>query len=96
MSQTKVVVESDLGNLVVEPSLGSHFHHNLTSLKMGYFHIGKRSGSTDHINWDVLKQARVIRETEHVKLVRYEKPLVIKIDGQNGRGVILRSAEPEE
>lgn len=88
MSQAKVVVESDLGNLVVEPSLGSHFHHNLTSLKMGYFHIGIKTGSKDFINWKLLKQAQVVRKTEHVKLVRFEKPLVIKIDSQSGRGVI--------
>lgn len=96
MSQAKVVVESDLGKLVVEPSLGSHFHHNLTSLKMGYFHLGTRTGSTDRINWNVLKQAEIIRQTEHVKLVRFEKPLIIKIDGQNSRGVILKPTEPVE
>ncbi len=90
MSQAKVVVESDLGNLVVEPSLGSHFHHNLTSLKMGYFHIGQKIGSEDRINWNILKQAPVVHQTGHVKLVRFDKPLVIKIDGQSGRGVILK------
>ncbi|HML38621.1 MAG TPA: PEP/pyruvate-binding domain-containing protein [Bacillota bacterium] len=90
MSQTKVVVEADLGDLVVEPSLGSHFHHNLTSLKMGYFHIGKKPGEVERINWDTLKKASVVRRTEHVTLARFEKPLVIKIDGQNNRGVILK------
>ena len=78
MSQAKVVVESDLGRLTVEPSLGSHFHHNLTSLRMGYFHIGNKTGSDDAIHWDVLKQAPVVQQTEHAKLVRFEKPLVIK------------------
>jgi len=90
MSQAKVVVESDLGKLIVEPSLGSHFHHNLTSLKMGYFHIGQKTGAGDFIHWDLLKQARIVKQTDHVKLVRFEKPLVIKIDGQSGRGVILK------
>ena len=90
MSQAKVVVEADLGNLVVEPSLGSHFHHNLTSLKMGYFHIGKKSSDDELINWEVLKKAPIVKETEHVKHVRFEKPLIVKIDGQNNKGVILK------
>ncbi len=90
MSQTKVVIEADLGNLVVEPSLGSHFHHNLTSLKMGYFHIGKKSSDKEIINWENLKQAPVVRQTEYVKLIRFEKPLIIKIDGQSNQGVILK------
>lgn len=90
MSQAKVVVEADLENLVVEPSLGSHFHHNLTSLKMGYFHIGKKSAEQEYINWECLRQAPVVRQTAHVKLVRFNKPLVIKIDGQSNLGVILK------
>jgi hypothetical protein len=90
MSQTKVVIEADLGSLVVEPSLGSHFHHNLTSLKMGYFHVGNKAGGEDHINWDILKEGQIVQKTEHAKLVRFEKPLIIKIDGQNGRGVIVK------
>ncbi|MDF2655028.1 MAG: phosphoenolpyruvate synthase/pyruvate phosphate dikinase [Bacillota bacterium] len=89
MSQAKVVVEADLDHLTVEPSLGSHFHHNLTSLKMGYFHIGKKSPEQEYINWELLRQAKAIRETEHVRLVRFEKPLIIKIDGQSNQGVIL-------
>ena len=90
MSQAKVVVESDLGKLTVEPSLGSHFHHNLTSLKMGYFHIAKKTGSEDFINWEILKQAPIVEQTKHVKLVRFEKPLIIKIDGQSSKGIILK------
>jgi len=90
MSQAKVVVEADLENLVVEPSLGSHFHHNLTSLKMGYFHIGRKESNEERINWDILRQTPVVRETEHARLVRFDKPLVIKVDGQCNRGVILK------
>jgi len=90
MSQAKVVVEADLENLVVEPSLGSHFHHNLTSLKMGYFHIGRKESREERINWDILRRAPVVKETEHARLVRFDKPLVIKVDGQCNRGVILK------
>ncbi len=90
MSQARVVVEADMGRLEAEPSLGSHFYHNLTSLRMGYFHIGKKSESEECINWNSLKQASIVHETEHVKLVRFKKPLIIKIDGQSNKGVILK------
>ena len=90
ISQTKVVVEADWGDLVVEPSMGSHFYHNLTSLKMGYFHIGKKSSRDEFINWDCLKQAPVVYQTEHVKLVRFQTPLIIKLQGQSTKGVILK------
>lgn len=90
MSQTKVVVESDLGKLVVEPSLGSHFYHNLTSLKMGYFHISNTKGEEELVNWDNLKKGQIIGSTKHVKLVRFEKPLIVKVEGQSNKGVILK------
>ena len=89
MSQAKVVVEAEWGKLIAEPSMGSHFYHNLTSLKMGYYHIDKKSRSEEYINWDNLKQAVVVHQTEHARLVRFKKPLIIKIDGQSNRGVIL-------
>jgi hypothetical protein len=60
---------------------------------MGYFHVGNKPGGEDFINWELLRQAPVIASREHAKLVRFEKPLTIKIDGQNSRGVILN---PEE
>jgi len=90
MSQVKVVVEADWGNLEAEPSLGSHFYHNLTSLKIGCFHVNKKGKGEELINWDCLRQAPVVRQTEHVSLVRFPQPLTIKIDGKSGRGIILK------
>ncbi len=89
MSQAKVVVEADMGDLVVEPSLGSHFYHNLTSLKMGYFHISKESKQKEFISWDNLKHA-IVSQTRYVNLARFEESLEIKLDGLNSKGVILK------
>ncbi|TGE37722.1 response regulator [Desulfosporosinus fructosivorans] len=89
MSQAKVVIEADRDNLQVEPSLGSHFHHNLVSLRMGYFHIKKESDS-EFIDWAWLKKAPVFKQTEYVKLVRFEDPIKVIIDGHSCSGVILK------
>ncbi|HYE82387.1 MAG TPA: PEP/pyruvate-binding domain-containing protein [Clostridia bacterium] len=90
MSQAKVVVEADLDILAVEPSLGSHFHHNLTSLKMGYLHIGTKYGNGEYVDWEWLNKAPVHNQTEHVKLIRSDKPFQVKIDGRSRSGVILK------
>lgn len=90
MSQAKVVVEADIDTLAVEPSLGSHFHHNLTSLKMGYLHIGTKHGSGENMNWDWLDKAPAHEQTEHIKLIRSERPFRIKIDGRSRVGIILK------
>ncbi len=89
MSQAKVVIEADRENLQVEPSLGSHFHHNLVSLRMGYFHIGKETAS-EFVDWAWLQKATVIKQTEYVRLVRFENTLKVIIDGHTCHGVILK------
>ena len=39
ISGVKVVVEASLPNMNVDPSQGSHFFQNMTSLRIGYFTI---------------------------------------------------------
>ena len=90
MSQAKVVIEADRESLRVEPSLGSHFYHNLTSLKMGYLHIGADSAEDEYVDWSWLKNMPPVAATEHVRLIRSPEPFIVKIDGRNNAGVILK------
>jgi hypothetical protein len=90
MSQAMVVVEADRIDLQAEPSLGSHFYHNLTSLSMGYLHIKYNSTSAERVDWAWLLDAQVFKQTENVKLLRTEKPFIVKIDGGNSTGIILK------
>lgn len=90
MSQARVVIEADLDSLQVDPSLGSHFYHNLISLNMGYLHIGKFSAS-EFIDWDWLKKQPVLENGEYVRHIRLGSPLTVKIDGRTNHGVIFRN-----
>lgn len=89
MSQARVVVEVDRADLKPEPSLGSHFFHNLTSMNMGYFHI-QHNNSAERVDWGWLNSLPVLQETKYVKLVRSEEPLLVKIDGRSFKGNIYR------
>ena len=90
MSQAKVVIEVDRDDLQIEPSLGSHFYHNLISLKMGYFHLNKDTTKEEFVNWNWLEHEPAFRQTEYVKLIRSEHPFTIKIDGRSSTGIILK------
>jgi CheY-like chemotaxis protein len=90
MSQAKVIIEADTDSLQVDPSLGSHFHHNLISLKMGYMHIGKLEGS-EFLDWAWINRLPVKQRTKHVKHIRFNAPLMVKIDGREGKGIILKN-----
>jgi hypothetical protein len=88
MSQAEVVVEIERDGLRVEPSQGSHFYHNLTTLKMGYFHVKCDYDDEEYVNWDKLVKRKTLKELGCVKLFRSRKPLIVKIDGRVGSGVI--------
>ncbi|MCX7970247.1 MAG: PEP/pyruvate-binding domain-containing protein [Negativicutes bacterium] len=89
MSQAMVIIEADTEKLRPEPSLGSHFFHNLTSMNMGYFHIRHRD-SRCAIDWQWLNEQPAAAETEFVKLVRSERPFTVMLDGRNFTGRIYR------
>jgi hypothetical protein len=90
MSRAQVIVEVDRKDLRPEPSLGSHFFHNLTATNMGYFHIQYNNEQEARIDWDWLLSQPVLSETPHVKLIRREEPFLVKIDGRSFKGVIYK------
>jgi len=89
ISGAKIVIESNLDNFVVEPSQGSHFFHNLISLKMGYMHI-KKTTETEFILWDWLKKKKAYRYGKYLNHLNFSEFLPVMIDGKTSRGVILK------
>jgi hypothetical protein len=87
ISGAKVIVEAALPNLNIIMSQGSHFFHNVTSFKIFYFSIPH--GSDYRIDWEWLMKQRAVSETHFVKHVELGAPLLAKVDGRSGRGVIM-------
>ncbi|NMC31835.1 MAG: phosphoenolpyruvate synthase [Veillonellaceae bacterium] len=90
MSRAQVIVEADRRDLRPEPSLGSHFFHNLTATNMGYFHIQYNNAREARLDWDWLLAQPVYRQTKHVRLIRRDKPFLVKVDGRSFQGVIYK------
>jgi len=90
ISGAKVVIESFLNDFRIDPSLGSHFFHNMVSLQMGYFHISDNV-EDEYINWEWIKKQKTKNETAFVKHIRIEKNLSIVIDAKNSKGMIFES-----
>ena len=90
MSQARIVVEVDRKELRPEPSLGSHFFHNLTATNMGYFHIQYDNEQESQLDWEWLLTQPVLQQTKHVKLIRRDEPFQVKIDGRQFQGIIYK------
>ncbi|HYN22631.1 MAG TPA: PEP/pyruvate-binding domain-containing protein [Thermoanaerobaculia bacterium] len=85
----RVIVETGLRDLKVEPSQGSHFFQNLTSFHVGYFTVNPKAGE-GRVDWDWLNAQPALSENAHVRHLRLENPLVVKMDGRKGEGAILK------
>jgi CheY-like chemotaxis protein len=93
ISGVKVVVEAAQPNMNVDPSQGSHFFQNMTSLRIGYFTVplGREHG---FIDWPWLEALPAAFESEHLRHVRLGESLAVVIDGRRGQGVILKPGTP--
>ena len=88
ISAAKVIVEAGLRNFRVEPSQGTHFFQNLTSMGVGYLTVNDFMGDGIY-NQALLNALPAVQETEHVRHVRFSAPIVIKIDGMKKEGIVL-------
>jgi DNA-binding NarL/FixJ family response regulator len=86
------IVETDLADIHVDPSQGSHFFQNITSFGIGYLTVDRRmEGDFLDIPW--LDRQPSATETPHLRHVRFSKPLRIALNGKVNVGVVMK---PEE
>lgn len=90
ISGARVIVECGLTDYRIDPSQGTHFFQNLTSLGVAYFTINpyKEDGLFDKKWLDALP---AYNETAHVRHIRLESPLTVKVDGMKKKGIVLKA-----
>ena len=93
ISAARVIVEVTLKNYRVDPSQGTHFFQNLTSFGVGYFTVDEnRNEGVFHKT--MLDAMPAVGETEHVRVVRFSKPLRILMDGKKQEGAVVPVCRP--
>jgi hypothetical protein len=83
------IIETTNEKLQADPSQGTHFFHNITSLGISYMTV-PRDGE-DFLDWEWLDSLPVETETTFVKHIKREKPITILIDGKKSKAVLLKS-----
>lgn len=91
IANARLIVESALSNYRIEPSQGTHFFQNLTSFGVGYFTIDPSAGE-GYYNIDYLNSMPAVYESDTVRIVTFNEPVAIGINGKKGCGVV---AKPE-
>lgn len=85
----RAIVETSFKDMSVEPSQGSHFFQNITSFMIGYFTVSNTSDN-GFIDWDWLLTRIPVESKEYTRLIRFNKPIIIKMNGHQNRGIILK------
>lgn len=89
------IVETRDPRMLADPSHGSHFFHNITSLGISYLNVGAGQDDTelcDRIDWEWLATLAVARDTHHVVHAVCPRPFKLMVDGRTGLGVLLPPA----
>lgn len=83
------ILETNIPGKYIEPSQGSHFFHNVTSLGIGYFSINLQN-EKDHLDTGWLDSQPAVEETPFVKRISFPEDLQIIIDGRNKLGAVYK------
>lgn len=90
ISQARVIVESGMENYRIEPSQGTHFFQNLTSFGVGYFTVNPFAENDGFFDEEFLNSQSSVYETEFIRQVHFDQPVVIKINGKKRAGVVMK------
>ena len=80
------MVETSSLELKADPSQGSHFFHNITTLGITYATVlDEDSGFVD---WNWLTSQPLANETAHIGHIQLDKPFILKVDGRSSKCVM--------
>jgi len=94
ISNVRAMVEASPATYQVEPSQGTHFFQNITSLRIGYFTLppGSPQSTSDgnFIDIEWLDEQTALEDTCLLRHVRLAAPLTTVLRGREGEGSIVK------
>lgn len=95
ISNARILVETVLAGYRIDPSQGTHFFQNLTSFGVGYFFINPFMNENDLFDEKYLNNFPAVYETEYIRHVQSQNPMIIKINGKESIGVVFKPQKVE-
>ena len=87
ISEAKMIVETAIPGYRIEPSQGTHFFQNITSLGVGYLTIDTVYGD-GIVDEETISQLECVENGEYVKLYKAPEGLVGFIDRSTNKSII--------
>lgn len=96
ISGAGAIVEVQGHGVTAEPSQGSHFFHNITSVGIPYLMLEEtfsdvRDDESGHagVDWAWLRGLEMVQETEYVCHVQTNRAFILKVNGHTGESVVI-------
>ncbi len=87
ISGVGAIIELRNALLKADPSQGTHFFQNITSLGIHYVTVSE--GADDRFDWEWIQSLPSVQETGFLRHVRMDKPFLLKIDGKTSKCVMI-------
>jgi hypothetical protein len=87
ISGVGAMIETFSAELRAEPSQGSHFFHNISTLGINYVTVA--DDKQNSLDWDWISSLPVANETAFVAHAALDCPFVLKVDGRTSRCVMF-------
>ena len=88
ISGVGAMIETESEKLVAEPSQGSHFFHNITTLGINYITVSKAADG--RFDWEWLTALPRASDLDFIAHVRLDAPVTLKVDGRRSLCVIVK------
>lgn len=87
ISQARMIVECAIPGFQIEPSQGTHFFQNITSLGVGYLTIDTVHKDGD-IDFGAIEGLTCVEKNEYVSVFRTDTPLIGYIDRSTNKAIL--------
>ena len=94
ISNVGVMVETTIESIRADPSQGSHFFQNITSLGISYITITDKGD--DFIDYTYFSCQDCSTTTRYLKHIRFEHPIKILVDGKTSQAVMMPDMPQED
>ena len=92
ISGAACIVETDMQDIKVAPSQGTHFFQNMTSLGVAYFTVNFEDDGS-FLNLDRLDKIKAETQLRFVRHLSFDQPIDIAVNGREKFGVIMAPGE---
>jgi hypothetical protein len=87
ISNVGVIVETTIESIKADPSQGSHFFQNITSLGISYITVSDKGA--DFIDYNFFQCQACTNTTRYLKHIHFDAPIKILVDGKTSQSVLM-------